>query len=232
MRHALTTAVVIGLGLGLLTVVDRGDASSERAMAVSPTTPQAAIEALLAGNERYVTDTAKSHNPPSARAGLSAGQAPFAAIIRCADSRVAPEIVFDQSLGELFVCAVAGNVPTPEIVASLEYGVAVLGTKLIVVMGHSSCGAVSAAIEHRDDTSVLPGSLPMLIDQIVVPCAINVDPADPNALHDATVCNARQGADELLKRSSVIKDAVAKGDLKIISGVQNLNTGRFEINGR
>ena len=230
MRLALIVALAAGILFAFVPAVDGEHASS--AIAPSPSTPQAAIEALLAGNERYATDTAKSHNPPSARSGLASGQAPFAAIIRCADSRVAPEIVFDQPLGELFVCAVAGNVPTPEIVASLEYGVAVLGAKLIVVMGHSSCGAVSAAIEHRDDTSVLPGSLPMLIDQIVVPCAINVDPADPNALHDATVCNARQGAAELLKMSSVIKDAVAKGDLKIISGVQNLNTGRFEIQGR
>jgi carbonic anhydrase len=227
MRLTLIVALVTGLSLAFVPMVD-GEHSSN-AFAPSPATPQAAIDALLAGNARYVAGKAVSHNPPAARSGLAEGQAPFAGIIRCADSRVAPEIVFDQALGELFVCAVAGNIPTPEIIASLEYGVAVLGTKIIVVMGHSSCGAVGAALEHRDDTSGLPGSLPMLIDQIVSPCALSVDLNDPNALDIAIACNAHQGIGELIKRSPVIKEAVAKGDLKIIAGVQNLKTGKFSI---
>ncbi len=227
MRIALIMSLAVGISLTFVPMVDGEHPSN--AAATSSATPQSAIDALLAGNARYVAGETVAHNPPAARSGLAAGQSPFAAIIRCADSRVAPEIVFDQALGELFVCAVAGNVPTPEIIASLEYGVAVLGTKVIVVMGHSSCGAVSAAIEHRNDTSVLPGSLPMLIDQIVVPCAMQIDPSDPNALDDAIACNAHQGIGELLKRSAVIKEAVTKGDLQVIAGVQDLKTGRFTI---
>ena len=192
-------------------------------------TSDEAITALMAGNQRYVAGNSTASNTPQARDALAAGQAPFAAVIRCADSRVAPEIVFDQSLGKLFVCGVAGNIPTPELIASLEYTVAVLGSKLIVVMGHSSCGAVEAAIKHQKDTSMLPGSLPRLIDQIAIPCAVGVEPGDSEGLSKAIACNANLGIQELMKRSKVIAQAVHGGDLKIIAGVQDLKTGRFTI---
>ncbi|MDG2148888.1 MAG: carbonic anhydrase [Planctomycetota bacterium] len=195
----------------------------------APSTPDEAVAAVMAGNARFVNGQSTAHTIETDRAQLASGQAPFAAVIRCADSRVAPEICFDQPLGQLFVCAVAGNVPTLEGIASLEYGVAVLGTKLIVVMGHSECGAVGAAIEHREDTSVLPGSLPGLIDQIVSPCALAVDPSDADALKKATACNAAKSVTQLLKRSNVIKEAVAKGDLRLIAGVQDLGTGVFTL---
>jgi hypothetical protein len=164
-------------------------------------TPDSVLAELLAGNTRYLEGRMQAHNLPAARAGLAAGQAPPAAVIRCADSRVAPEIVFDQPLGDLFVCAVAGNIPTPEIIASLEYGVAVLGCKLIVVMGHSSCGAVDAALTHRHDTNALPGNLPALIDQIVIPCTVTSDPKDPGALDAAIACNAHEGIGGMLRGS-------------------------------
>ena len=201
--------------------------SSATNNAVEPTTPDEAIAELVAGNARFVAKKNKSHTIEVSGSELAAGQAPFAAIIRCADSRVAPEITFDQQLGRLFVCAVAGNIPTTEIIASLEFGVAVLGAKAIVVMGHSSCGAVAAAIEHRDDTSQLPGSLPILIDQIISPCAMTVDPKSPEALPVATVCNANMGVKELIRRSPVLADAVKAGKLRIIAGVHDLKTGKF-----
>jgi carbonic anhydrase len=198
-------------------------------ISVEPETPDAALAELMAGNVRYMNGLSESHNLPAARAGLADGQTPFVSIIRCADSRVAPEIVFDQPLGELFVCAVAGNIPTPEIIASLEYGVAVLGCKAIVVMGHSSCGAVSAALEHRDDTSALPGSLPALIDQSVVPCVVNADVAAPDALDKAIACNAHEGIGKLLKGSEILANGVKDGSLKIVSGVQDLKSGKFTL---
>ena len=195
--------------------------------AVSPSTPDEAIAELVAGNARYVAGKSESHNLPAARVGLAEGQAPFAALIRCADSRVAPEIVFDQPLGELFVCGVAGNIPTPEIIASLEFGVAVLGCKAIVVMGHSSCGAVAAAIDTRDDTSVLPGSLPGLVDQIVVPCVEKAKDDSPESLDKAIACNAHEGIGRLIKGSEIIANGVKDGSLRVVAGVQNLKTGKF-----
>lgn len=195
----------------------------------SPKTPDEALAKLMAGNRRFVEQKTKATDIKLDNTELAAGQAPFAAVIRCADSRVAPEICFDQPLGRLFVCGVAGNIPTEEGIASLEFGVAVLGAKLIVVMGHSGCGAVKAAIEHRSDTSVLPGSLPGLVNQIVSPCALSVDPEDPEALAKATRCNANGGVTELLKRSPVLREAVANGKLRIVAGVQDLATGRFTL---
>ena len=194
-----------------------------------PSTPDEAIAELIAGNLRYVKQRNEAHTISVSKDDLAAGQAPFAAILRCADSRVAPEICFDQPLGKLFVCGVAGNIPTPEVIASLEYGVAVLGTKVIVVMGHSACGAVGAALKYQDDTSVLPGSLPMLIDQIVAGCTRGVDPESPGALAEATVCNANMGVDEIMKRSPVIAEAVQHGKLRLMAGVQDLGTGKFAI---
>ena len=195
-----------------------------------PQTPDAAIAELLAGNQRYVTNNSRSENPPSARPELAAGQAPFASFIRCADSRVAPEIVFDQPLGALFVNAVAGNIVTSEIIASLEYSVAILGSRLIVIMGHSGCGAVQAAIQNRDDPGRLPGSLPGLIAQIIDPCTLDANPdAVDEHIADAVVCNANKGVEQLMLGSPVLSEAVGEGKLKIIAGVQDIETGTFTI---
>lgn len=193
--------------------------------------PDQSLKTLMDGNTRYIKGEAVSHNLPAARKGLAAGQAPFAAVIRCADSRVAPEIVFDQPLGELFVCAIAGNVPTTAVIASLEYAVAVLGSDLIVVMGHSACGAVDAAIKHRDDPAALPGNLPGLIDSIIVPCTMNSKIDDPKALPAAISCNAQEGVRRIMAQSNVISRAVEKGEVRIVAGVQDLGTGKFSLVG-
>jgi len=186
-------------------------------------TPSLILSNLLDGNARYVSGETRSANLPEDRAALAAGQSPDVVVIRCADSRVAPEIVFDQELGDLFVCGVAGNVPTPEIIGSIEYAVAVLGSKLIVVMGHSSCGAVSAAM---GDTSELPQPLRLLIGQVQLP---STQKHPDYTLSDAIVCNAQHGIHVLLTGSEVIANAVEAGDLEIVSGVQDLATGEFTL---
>ncbi|MAJ46795.1 MAG: hypothetical protein CBC35_05745 [Planctomycetes bacterium TMED75] len=196
-----------------------------------PQSPDEAIAELVAGNARYVHGQTTATNPPSARSALARGQAPFAAIIRCADSRVAPEIVFDQPLGTLFVTAVAGNIVTPEITASLEYSVAVLGSKLVVVMGHSGCGAVEAAIKYRDTADQLPGSLKILVDQIKAPCTLKADPTQSEKyIAEAVKCNASKGVGQLLARSQVLADAVEMRQIKIIAGVQDVESGTFTVN--
>ena len=181
------------------------------------------VKNLLDGNARYVSGNATASNLPEDRKALAAGQSPKVVVIRCADSRVAPEIVFDQELGDLFVCGVAGNVPTPEIIGSIEYAVAVLGSKVIVVMGHSACGAVDAAM---GDTSELPQPLRLLIGQVQLPSVKQ----HPNyTLSDAIACNAQHGIHVLMTGSEVIANAVEAGDLEIVSGVQDLATGEFTI---
>ncbi len=191
-------------------------------------TPQQALEKLMAGNTRYVASRQDTHDYAAERKELVNSQEPFAAVIRCADSRVAPEIIFDQAMGELFVCGVAGNVPTDEIIASLEYAVAVLGTPLIMIEGHTNCGAVHAALTHRNDLTQLPGSLPDLITQIL-PCTSALKGEESSWLDQAVINNVKAGVGRILERSQVIQEAVKSGTCQVLGGVYDLDSGIFEL---
>ncbi|MDQ3186663.1 MAG: carbonic anhydrase, partial [Pseudomonadota bacterium] len=122
-------------------------------------TPNAALERLMAGNERYVADQSRPLNFSSDRAALVKGQNPYASILSCSDSRVSPEFCFDEQRGDLFVARVAGNYLTTDFVATLEYAAAVLRTPLIMVLGHEGCGAVGAAIDAVDNNKQFPGHI-------------------------------------------------------------------------
>src|SRR6516165_4428666 len=128
--------------------------------------PDAALKRLMQGNARYVDGVARRHDFRHEREALAGGQNPYAAILSCADSRIAPEYAFDTGRGDLFVCRVAGNFASAEATASLEYAVAELGTPLIMVLGHGSCGAVDATIKSLKDGTTLPGHLPSLVTAI------------------------------------------------------------------
>src|SRR6478752_4216683 len=125
--------------------------------------PDAALKRLMEGNARYVEGVSRRHDFKHEREALAGGQNPYAAILSCADSRIAPEYAFDSGRGDLFVCRVAGNFATDETVASLEYGVAVLSVPLILVLGHDACGAVDATIKSLKDDKPLPGHMPSLV---------------------------------------------------------------------
>ena len=173
-----------------------------------------ALERLKLGNQRVLHGEAKGLGRITAqrREELTekarAGQAPFAIILSCADSRVPVEILFDAGPGELFVVRVAGNVANPSSIASIEYAVANLSTKLIVVMAHESCGAVAAAIEGGDAGKNLNTLLGYI--QPVVGSADN----DVNVVARS---NARQSADRLLSESDIIRPAVESGDVEIVT---------------
>ena len=173
--------------------------------------PKDALQRLIDGNSRFVSGQTTSHNAAIDRATMSEGQAPFAAVLRCADSRVSPEIVFDQPLGNLFVCAVAGNVPTPEIVESLEYAVGQLSCPLIVVMGHTNCGAVAHATAHLPTKGLFS-----MIDI-------------PHDDEDAIAFNAEQGIPKIMVSSDMIQEAVKIGQVQIIAGVYDIGSGQFEL---
>ncbi|MCH2132981.1 MAG: carbonic anhydrase [Phycisphaerales bacterium] len=192
----------------------------------SQPTADEGVRMLMEGNKRFISGEMNPHDFNAMRKQLVDSQAPFAIILRCADSRVSPEIVFDQGIGDIFVCAVAGNIPTPEIVASMEYSIAVLGSPLIVVMGHSSCGAVDAAIKNFDSLDDLPGSLPGLIGEIL-PAVINTKGEEGDVLDNTIRENVRLAMKRLPKMSDIIQEAHAKGSLKIIGGVYELGTGQF-----
>jgi len=170
------------------------------------------LEKLLAGNARFISQDTEAVNSSELRAQFATGQSPFAAILCCADSRIAPEIVFDQPLGELFVCRVAGNVPTPEIIESLEFAVVHLGVQLIVVAGHSSCGAVTAAFESDHPQG--------LFSQIAL---------SSHDLEDCIAHNAKQGVKTILDRSPLILAAVESGNITVVAGVQDIASGKFDV---
>ena len=183
-------------------------ASGFGAAAQSTMAPAAAVQALLDGNKRYVDQhlTAFGQDLAKLRQSTAAKQQPFAALLSCADSRVPVEIAFDQSIGHVFVNRVAGNLATPEIIASLEYGAAVLGTKAILVLGHSSCGAVKATM----DGNAVPGQ----ISALYAPIRPAVEAAGGD-LATAVKANAKIQANLLATASPVLAGLIKDGKLKI-----------------
>jgi carbonic anhydrase len=189
-----------------------------RSAAQSKFTPDAALQELLDGNRRFMSGKLNSFNEDLEilKQKTVDKQEPFAAVLACADSRVPVELLFDQSIGHVFVTRVAGNVVTPEIIASLEYGVAVLGTKAIVVLAHASCGAVKATIQAKE----VPGQISALYPHI--------QPAVDLAGHDleaASKANAKIQANLLREASTVIAEAIKAGKLKVVSGYYDLASG-------
>lgn len=185
-------------------------------------TPAEAIARLTEGNRRYVNDAMTGAGRTSTRrAELTGGQAPWAIILSCADSRVAPEIAFDTGLGELFVIRVAGNTANTCSIASIEYAVANIGTPLIVVLGHQSCGAVTAALAGGDNGH----NLNHLLAHIAPARAKSNDPSVDGVVRT----HAALTGEALLERSSIIRGAFDAGKLQVVSGFYSLDDGSVTL---
>lgn len=181
------------------------------------------IQRLKDGNDRFINDTLEGKlKDASRRSDLTGGQQPFAIVLSCADSRVVPELAFDTGLGELFVVRVAGNVANTSSMASIEYAVAHCGSKLIVVLGHQSCGAVTAAVNGGDNGYNLNHLLSHVAPAL---SAAN----DGDSVNDIVKINAKLTAQELQNRSSIIGKAVASGDVRIVPAYYNLDTGKVDF---
>jgi len=198
-------------------------AQTQEAMPVSP---DEALQRLVEGNARYVANAAINTDHSVGRVERAAGQQPFAAIVSCSDSRVAPELLFDQGPGALFVVRVAGNFINEDGLASLEYGAAVLGIKLIVVLGHSACGAVDATIKSIQDNTLPPGHLPSLVNAIrpAVYDAMESNPADLIAA--ATMQNAKSNAERAQMEGPILSSLYEEGKLKATAGLYEISTGK------
>jgi len=160
-------------------------------------TPAASLERLLKGNARYVEGVSLRHDFRHEREALAGGQNPYAAVLSCADSRIAPELCFDTARGDVFVCRVAGNFADEEIIASFEYAVHVLNTPLIMVLGHEACGAVDATIKSIKDGTTLPGHLPALVHALTP--AVDAAQKQPgDLLANAIRGNVAMNVDSLL----------------------------------
>jgi carbonic anhydrase len=207
-----------GAVAGLVTGAGMEFVAPSSALAQSTLTPEMALKELLEGNKRFVAGCLTSFEKDLAilRRHTSEKQEPFAAVLSCADSRVPVEIIFDQTIGHIFVTRNAGNVTTSEIIASLEYGVAVLGVKALLVMGHGSCGAVEATIEAKE----VPGQISALYPHIQPA----IDLAGPD-LEAATKANAKLQAALLREASTVISSYVKEDKLLVRAAFYNISSG-------
>jgi carbonic anhydrase len=211
-----------GTVAGLLAAAGIELAAPHSVIAQSVLSPDAALEELMNGNKRFTSDQLTSFEADLRilKQNTEETQEPFAAVLSCADSRVPVELIFDQTIGHIFVNRVAGNVVTSEIVASLEYGVAVLGTKVILVMGHGNCGAVKATIQAKE----VPGQISALYPHIQPA----VDQAGPN-LEAATKANAKIHAALLRQASTVIAGFVKEGKLKVVPAYYDIVKGNVTL---
>ena len=190
--------------------------------------PDAALQRMMKGNERYVGGTSKRHDFKSEREALAGGQNPFAAVLGCADSRIAPEYAFDAARGDLFVCRVAGNFASNESIASLEYSVAVLACPLILVLGHDACGAVDATVKSLKDGTTLPGHLPSLVTAIA-PSVKTVSQQPGDVLANAIRQNVIDNVAKLKSATPILNAAVDQQKIKVVGGIYRLRDGRVEI---
>ena len=208
------------------------------AAAIAAPEPQAGMRAdqalrrLVDGNQRYVKGALKAcaASNPGARSKLATGQQPYAIVLSCSDSRVPPELVFDEGLGELFVVRVAGNVPDPVVLGSIEYAAEHLGSSLIVVLGHERCGAVTAAVDAKGKPEGNLGSILVAIEPAVKRAkAASGDKPRAELVEAAVVENVKLVADNLTKQSPVLKKMVAAGKLKIIAARYDLDDGTVTV---
>ena len=213
-RFMAASGVTAAVGLGL----DQG--GPRPATADDTSTPDGALQALVSGNARFLTRnmTSLDEDESLIESGIPESHEPFAAILSCADARLSPDIVFDQVMGDLFVVRVAGNIATPEMIASLEYAVAVLNVRLIMVLGHGACGAVAAA----DRRTVVEKTQ---ISALYAPLRVAIESAGPGASFDEKArVNATVQATLIQNSSRLIAERVAASPqtLRVVPAYYNL----------
>jgi len=227
-RRSLLGAAAATMGLLLAGAADAKEKAAPKPQNLL--TPDASLKRLLKGNSRYVEGVAVRHDFRHEREALAGGQNPYAAILSCADSRIAPEYAFDSGRGDLFVCRVAGNFANPESIASLEYAVAELGTPLIFVLGHDKCGAIDATIKSLKDGTTLPGHLPSLVEALA-PSVKAVSQQGGDTLANAIRQNVIDNVAKLRGAGPILSAAVEQGKLKVVGGIYRLRDGRVEMVG-
>ena len=223
-RDMLRLAAGAGLaGIGLAAGLGKARAAGGSATAL---TSDEALGALKAGNRFFVTEPEIcTRKLDERREEVSEHQAPWASVLSCADSRVPPELIFGGlALGELFVARNAGNLADKGVIGTLEYGAAVLGSPLIVVLAHTRCGAVDAACKVVTDNATFPGLIGPMINPII-PAALAVRDAAGDFVTNAAKESARRTAKGLASLSTILSEAVSAGRVKIVSGIYDLATG-------
>ncbi len=220
-RNFLRTSAAVTAGAAVAALPAHALAEPTTPLGPRPQSTDEALQRLVEGNRRFAGGQPVGMRRDLARvADLADGQSPFAAILSCADSRVPPELLFDQGFGDVFTVRVAGNVAGTEEVASLEYSVGVLGSMVLMVLGHSSCGAVSAAMKGGP----VPGQISALYSHIT-PHITDAGSDIGHAVRD----NVRAQARVISTSSPVIREAVASGRLIVVGAVYDLKTGTVDL---
>ncbi|GAC1502735.1 MAG: carbonic anhydrase [Vulcanimicrobiaceae bacterium] len=199
------------------------------AVSAARMTPTAALTELLAGNERFATGGMQHVEYGWRRESVASAQQPFAVVLSCSDSRVPPEIVFDQGLGDIFVVRVAGNYAAPDGVGSIEYAVSHFASSAIVVLGHSGCGAVHATVDAlRGPGPSAPGNIADIVRAITPSVkAVLHKPGDVYA--NATIQNVRDNVAKLKASGAMIGPAEKSGKVQIVGGIYDLKTGKVSL---
>jgi carbonic anhydrase len=226
-RNVLKLAVMAAAGLAIAPQAFAKDTKTPP-KPENVLSPDAALDRLMKGNTRYIAGLTKRHDFKQEREVLSKGQNPFAAVLSCADSRIAPELCFDTARGDVFVCRIAGNFANDDIVASLEYAVQVLNAPLIMVLGHDACGAVDATIKSLKDNTTLPGHLPSLVESLT-PAVKAVSGSPGDLLANAIRQNVIDNVAKLKSATPILNAAVEARKLRVVGGIYRLRDGRVEL---
>lgn len=223
--------LVLGAAAAIALLPGRAASAKEKKPPPKPQnvlSPEASLERLLKGNARYVEGVSLRHDFKHEREALAGGQNPYAAILSCADSRIAPEYAFDSGRGDLFVCRVAGNFANGDTIASMEYAVAVLGVPLLLVLGHDACGAIDATIKSLRDDKPLPGHMPSLVEAIA-PSVKAVSQQGGDTLGKAIRQNVIDNVAKLGSATPILSAAVEQRKLKVVGGVYRLRDGKVDM---
>jgi carbonic anhydrase len=191
--------------------------------------PAEALDRLMQGNARYAAGETECKDYSIGRAERAGAQYPIVAVLSCSDSRVSPELLFEQGPGDIFVVRVAGNFVNTDGLASMEYAVKILGVPLLMVLGHTNCGAISAAVKVVTERAELPGHLPELVESIE-PAVISAHAKHPSDLVAATIDeNVRLNVKRLIDDTPILADALAAKKIAISGGVYDIATGKVNL---
>jgi carbonic anhydrase len=232
-NHGFTRRGVLKSAAGFVVAAKLGPASAKEVSAEKPKPDaigaDAALRRLMEGNARYAANQPTQRDFSAGRAERAKSQYPIAAVLSCADARVAPEFVFDQGPGNLFVVRLAGNFANEDGLASFEYAIKFLGAPLIMVLGHSNCGAIGAAIKMVEENAELPGHLPDLI-QAIKPAVEAAKARSPSNLLDAAITeNVALNVKRLETSQPLLAGFVQAKQVKVVGGVYDLATGRVNL---
>lgn len=219
-----------GLGTSTMMVNARADDAHPTPKPENIITPDQALERLMKGNGRYVNGNINTNDAyKSVEAGLKHGQNPYAVILSCADSRVSPELCFDEGPGDLFVNRIAGNYVTTDLLGSIEYGTLVLKSPLVMVLGHTECGAIKAAMKAEEENTSFPGHIQSITSHISAAVRSAKQQGGKITTTDVVKANIKLNVAYLQQSTPIIRQLVQENKVKIVGGMYNLENGTVSL---